>query len=82
MYWIPERCGFADDVMTLTKGQGVDVVLNSLAGEAINRNFSVLRPFGRFLELGKRDFYENTRESDSSPFETIFPISGESMPIS
>lgn len=52
---------FADDVMTLTQGQGVDVVLNSLAGEAINRNFSVLRPFGRFLELGKRDFYENTR---------------------
>jgi phthiocerol/phenolphthiocerol synthesis type-I polyketide synthase C len=36
-------------------------VLNSLAGEAINRNLRVLRPFGRFLELGKRDFYENTR---------------------
>jgi phthiocerol/phenolphthiocerol synthesis type-I polyketide synthase C len=42
-------------------GQGVDVVLNSLAGEAINRNFQVLKPFGRFLELGKRDFYENTK---------------------
>ena len=38
----------------LTGGQGVDVVLNSLAGEAINRNLRVLRPFGRFLELGKR----------------------------
>jgi phthiocerol/phenolphthiocerol synthesis type-I polyketide synthase C len=37
------------------------VVLNSLAGEAINRNFQVLKPFGRFLELGKRDFYENTK---------------------
>jgi NAD(P)-dependent dehydrogenase (short-subunit alcohol dehydrogenase family) len=36
-------------------------VLNSLAGEAINRNLRILRPFGRFLELGKRDFYENTR---------------------
>jgi len=36
------------------------VVLNSLAGEAINRNFKLLKPFGRFLELGKRDFYENT----------------------
>ncbi len=52
---------FADDIMSLTGGQGVDVVLNSLAGEAINRNLSVLKPFGRFLELGKRDFYENTR---------------------
>jgi NADPH:quinone reductase-like Zn-dependent oxidoreductase/acyl carrier protein len=52
---------FADDVLALTGGEGVDVVLNSLAGEAINRNLRVLRPFGRFLELGKRDFYENTR---------------------
>ncbi|MDJ0750984.1 MAG: type I polyketide synthase [Woeseiaceae bacterium] len=52
---------FADEVLRLTGGQGVDVVLNSLAGEAINRNLRVLRPFGRFLELGKRDYYENTR---------------------
>ncbi|MEL0145088.1 MAG: zinc-binding dehydrogenase, partial [Alphaproteobacteria bacterium] len=35
-------------------------MLKSLAGEAIRRNLSVLKPFGRFLELGKRDFYENT----------------------
>lgn len=52
---------FADDILRITEGRGVDVVLNSLAGEAINRNFRVLRPFGRFLELGKRDFYENTK---------------------
>lgn len=51
---------FADDIFTVTNGEGVDVVLNSLAGEAIRRNFSVLKPFGRFLELGKRDFFENT----------------------
>ena len=47
--------------MAVTQGQGIDVVLNSLAGEAINRNLSLLKPFGRFLELGKRDFYENTK---------------------
>lgn len=52
---------FADEIMEITQGRGIDVVLNSLAGEAINRNFRVLRPFGRFLELGKRDFYENTK---------------------
>lgn len=52
---------FADEILLQTKGLGVDVVLNSLAGEAINRNFRVLKPFGRFLELGKRDFYENTK---------------------
>jgi len=52
---------YADEILARTGGQGVDVVLNSLAGEAINRNLRVLKPFGRFLELGKRDFYENTR---------------------
>ncbi len=52
---------FADQIMALTQGAGIDVVLNSLAGEAINRNLGLLKPFGRFLELGKRDFYENTK---------------------
>ena len=52
---------FADQILLQSEGRGVDVVLNSLAGEAINRNFRVLKPFGRFLELGKRDFYENTQ---------------------
>lgn len=51
---------FADQVMRASGG-GVDVVLNSLAGDAIARNLRLLRPFGRMLELGKRDFYENSR---------------------
>ena len=53
--------GFADDILAATDGRGVDIVLNSLAGEAINRNLRILKPFGRFIELGKRDFYENTK---------------------
>ena len=51
---------FADDILAVTNGDGVDVVLNSLAGEAIRSNLRILKPFGRFLELGKRDFVENT----------------------
>lgn len=51
---------FADDVRALVP-KGVDVVLNSLAGEAMERSIELLRPFGRFLELGKRDFYANTK---------------------
>lgn len=51
---------FADEILAATGGQGVDVVLNSLAGEAMRRSIGLLRPFGRFLELGKRDFVENT----------------------
>ncbi len=52
---------FADQVRAITGGAGVDVVLNSLAGEAMRRSLALLRPFGRMIELGKRDFYENTR---------------------
>jgi phthiocerol/phenolphthiocerol synthesis type-I polyketide synthase C len=51
---------FGNQILALTGGEGVDVVLNSLAGEAIRRNLRLLKPFGRFLELGKRDFFENT----------------------
>ncbi|MBV8738196.1 MAG: acyltransferase domain-containing protein [Alphaproteobacteria bacterium] len=53
--------GFADQVREITGGAGVDVVLNSLSGEAMERSLELLCPFGRFLELGKRDFYVNRR---------------------
>jgi acyl transferase domain-containing protein/acyl carrier protein len=52
---------FVDAVRGITDGEGVDVVLNSLSGEAMERSLEVLKPFGRFLELGKRDFYQNRR---------------------
>src|SRR5690606_6038597 len=46
---------FADGVRQVTGGVGVSVVLNSLAGEFIRATLSVLRPDGRFIEIGKRD---------------------------
>ncbi|HMD66927.1 MAG TPA: SDR family NAD(P)-dependent oxidoreductase [Stellaceae bacterium] len=52
---------FSDAVREFTGGQGVDIVLNSLSGEAMERSIEVLKPFGRFLELGKRDLYLNRR---------------------
>ena len=33
---------------------------NSLAGEAMERSIACLRAFGRFVELGKRDYAANT----------------------
>ena len=53
--------GFADAIRQITGGEGVDIVLNSLSGDAMERSLEVLKPFGRFLELGKRDFYLNRR---------------------
>jgi acyl transferase domain-containing protein/NADPH:quinone reductase-like Zn-dependent oxidoreductase len=48
---------FADEVRQATGEKGVDVVLNSLAGEFIPRSLDVVAPGGRFLELGRRDVW-------------------------
>ena len=50
---------FVDEIRAIT-GSGVDVVLNSLFGEAMERSLNALKPFGRFVELGKRDYVANT----------------------
>ena len=52
---------FADEIRERTGGRGVDVVLNSLPGEALERGLSALAPYGRFIELGKADIYQNQR---------------------
>ncbi|MFF9510037.1 SDR family NAD(P)-dependent oxidoreductase [Streptomyces sp. NPDC014724] len=46
---------FAEQTRQATDGQGVDVVLNALAGPAVRAGLESLRPFGRFIELGVRD---------------------------
>jgi acyl transferase domain-containing protein/acyl carrier protein len=55
------RGDFAESVMKITEGKGVDVVLNALAGDAIPMGLSCLAEFGRFIEIGKRDIYQNAR---------------------
>jgi NADPH:quinone reductase-like Zn-dependent oxidoreductase/acyl carrier protein len=50
---------FVNDILNWTAGEGVDVVLNSLAGEALTHSFHLLTPYGRFVEIGKRDITGN-----------------------
>lgn len=50
---------FADEIARITDGRGVDVVLNSLPGEAISKSIESLGAYGRFLEIGKTDIYQN-----------------------
>ena len=52
---------FRDQIMERTRGAGVDVVLNSLSGDFIAAGLAVLAPYGRFVEIGKRDIYQNAR---------------------
>ncbi|MBS2038799.1 SDR family NAD(P)-dependent oxidoreductase [bacterium] len=58
---------FVDDVRAVTDGEGVDVILNSLAGEGLTGGLSILRRFGRFLDVTKRDIYNDLRVG-LSPF--------------
>lgn len=65
---------FSDQVNALTGGQGVDVVLNSLNGEFINKSLQVLRPGGRFLEIGKIGIWASERVGQFRPDVSYFPF--------
>ena len=52
---------FADEVLRITAGRGVDIVLNSLNGAMLDRSFEVLARNGTFLEIGKRDLWTHAQ---------------------
>jgi NADPH:quinone reductase-like Zn-dependent oxidoreductase/short-subunit dehydrogenase/acyl carrier protein len=49
------------DVMKLTNGEGVDIVLNSLKGDAIKAGLECLKTGGRFIEIGKVDILNHSK---------------------
>ncbi|KAF3398157.1 Compactin diketide synthase mokB [Penicillium rolfsii] len=59
---------FGRGVRRATNQEGVDVVINSLAGDLLRETWECLAPFGRFVEIGKADITKNTR-LDMLPFE-------------
>ncbi len=65
---------FADDVMTLTEGKGVDVVLNSLNGDFIDKSFEAIAPNGRFVELGKIGIWDKQKVEQHYPNVQYFPF--------
>jgi polyketide synthase 5 len=52
---------FAEQIRRDTNGYGVDIVLNSLTGAAQRAGIELLSFGGRFVEIGKRDIYGDTR---------------------
>jgi NADPH:quinone reductase-like Zn-dependent oxidoreductase len=50
---------FAKGIQRMTHGRGVDIVLNCLSGEALHRSWECIAPFGRFIELGRKDIVTN-----------------------
>ncbi|KAB8261609.1 hypothetical protein BDV32DRAFT_137194 [Aspergillus pseudonomiae] len=47
---------FQHDLLRMTDGRGVDLVLNSLAGELLHASWKCVAKFGKMIEIGKRDF--------------------------
>jgi myxalamid-type polyketide synthase MxaB len=60
---------FAEEIKTITDGKGVDLILNSLAGEFIEKSFSILGDHGRFVEMGKMNIW--TTEQAKAANETF-----------
>jgi myxalamid-type polyketide synthase MxaB len=63
---------FADEVLRLTGGEGVDVVLNSLSGEACAKSLAVLKRGGRFVEIGKLGALEQDEVAQLRPDVAYF----------
>ena len=69
---VMKECGIQDDhifnsrdlsftkgINRMTNGQGVDIIINTLSGEALRETWACISPFGRFVELGKKDVLAN-----------------------
>ena len=50
---------FAKGINRMTNGQGVDVIINTVTGEALRQAWACISPFGRFVELGKKNVLVN-----------------------
>ncbi|MCP4919771.1 MAG: SDR family NAD(P)-dependent oxidoreductase, partial [Proteobacteria bacterium] len=56
---------FADAFLAATSGEGVDVVLNALAGEFVDASLRLLPRGGRFLEMGKTDIRDASEVAEA-----------------
>ena len=66
---------FVKGVLEATDNRGVDVVLNSLAGNQLRATWKCMAPFGRFVEIGKRDITTNMY-LEMAPFERTVTFVG------
>ncbi|UKP00620.1 type I polyketide synthase [Nostoc sp. UHCC 0870] len=58
---------FAEEILEITQGEGVDIVFNSLSGEFIPASLSVLKPQGQFIEIGKRGVWNAKQVAQVKP---------------
>ncbi len=58
---------FVHEIAHITNGEGVDIVLNSLAGDYISKSFESLNPKGRFVEIGKTGVWSEEDVAEKMP---------------
>jgi acyl transferase domain-containing protein/NADPH:quinone reductase-like Zn-dependent oxidoreductase/aryl carrier-like protein len=46
---------FAEQIMKITDGRGVDIVLNSLTGDLLDASWRIIADCGTMVEIGKKD---------------------------
>jgi NADPH:quinone reductase-like Zn-dependent oxidoreductase/acyl carrier protein len=51
---------FVEQILSATDGEGVDVVLSAQVGVAQRESLTLLKPGGRFIDVGKKDIIEDT----------------------
>lgn len=59
---------FANNILRMTQGRGVDVILNSLTGEMLDESWRICADGGTFVELGKKDIVDRNTLS-MEPFD-------------
>jgi NADPH:quinone reductase-like Zn-dependent oxidoreductase/acyl transferase domain-containing protein len=57
---------FKDGVLRMTANRGVDIIINSLAGDALRATWELVAPFGAFAEIGITDIESNAQISMST----------------
>jgi 8-amino-7-oxononanoate synthase len=65
---------FAEEIMAITEGKGVNIVLNSLNGEFIAKNFEILASNGCFIEIGKIGIWNQSQVNEKRTDVAYFPF--------
>ncbi|MET0792004.1 MAG: SDR family NAD(P)-dependent oxidoreductase, partial [Polyangiaceae bacterium] len=65
---------FVEDFKHATGGEGVDIVLNSLAGDFIPASLGLLRAGGRFVEIGKTGIWDAQAVAKAFPGLEYYPL--------
>lgn len=50
---------FEEEIMRISNNEGIDVVFNTLSADAVDAGLRLLKPFGRFIHIDKKDIASN-----------------------